>query len=55
MEKVAGPWDDAMIGPQSLGKGIRLIAVAGGVGIEVSGDRNEPIVALAKLAATRVP
>ena len=55
MEKVSGPWDSAMMGPQPLGKGIRLIAVTGGVGIEVSGDRPEPIMALAKLAAERAP
>jgi hypothetical protein len=55
MRRIEGPWVDARIGPQPLGGGTRLIVVLGALGIEVTGDRGEPMVEIAKLAATRAP
>jgi hypothetical protein len=54
MEKVAGPWDDARIGPEPLGKGIRMIVLRRDLAIEVAGNRRQPMVEIAKLAAARV-
>ena len=56
MEKVAGPWDDARIGPQPLGGGLRLMVLRrGDIGIEVTGKRKEPMIEIAKLASSRIP
>jgi hypothetical protein len=55
MRRVEGPWDDGRIGPQPLGGGTRFVAVRGDLGIEVTGDRDEPMIEIAKLAASRVP
>jgi hypothetical protein len=55
MRRVEGPWDDGRIGPQPLGGGTRFVAVRGDVGIEVTGDREEPMIEIAKLAASRAP
>lgn len=55
MRKIEGPWEDARIGPQPLGAGTRMIVVLDALGIELSGDRPEPLIEIAKLAAARAP
>ena len=55
-EPVAGLWDEAYVQPRAVGSGYSLMVVQRGkLALEVSGDRKEPLVALAKLAVSRVP
>lgn len=55
MDNVPGPWDDARIGKQPLGDGLRLMVLRrNDLGIEVTGARKEPMIEIAKLAATRI-
>jgi len=54
-ENITGPWDEAWLGKKPLGSGLRLWAVRGGdVAIDVGGDRKEPIIEIAKVAASRL-
>lgn len=55
MRRVEGPWDEGRIGPQPLGGGTRFLAVRGDLGLEVTGDRAEAMIEIAKLAAARAP
>jgi hypothetical protein len=54
-ERLAGLWDESYLQPRASGAGFSLIAVRrGDIALEVSGDRREPVIAIAKLAASRV-
>jgi hypothetical protein len=53
---VAGLWDEAYVHPRAMGSGYSLVALQRGkLGLEVWGDRQEPLLELAKLAVSRVP
>jgi hypothetical protein len=55
-EPVAGLWDEAYVQPRAIGSGYSLVVIQRGkLALEVSGDRKEPLVPLAKLAVLRVP
>jgi len=55
-EPVAGLWDEAYLRPRAPDSGYSLVAVRRGkLALEVWGDRKEPLVALARLAVSRVP
>ena len=55
-ESIAGLWDEAYLQPRALGSGYSLVALQRGkLALEVSGDRKEPLLELAKLAVSRVP
>lgn len=55
-EPVAGLWDEAYIQPRALNSGYSLVAVRDGkLALEVWGDRKEPLIAIARLAVSRVP
>lgn len=54
-EQLSGLWDEAYVQPRALGSGFTVIAVRrGDLAMEVSGDRKEPAVAIAKLAISRI-
>jgi hypothetical protein len=54
-EEIPGLWDEAYLGPEPFGKGLRILAIRrGDAGMEVSGDRREVILGIAKAAASRV-
>lgn len=54
-ENIGGPWDEAWLGKKPLGEGLRLWAVRrGDVAVDVGGERKEPILEIAKLAASRL-
>lgn len=53
---VAGLWDEAYFQPRGMEGGYSLVALQRGkLALEVSGDRKEPLLELAKLAVSRVP
>lgn len=53
---VAGLWDEAYVRPRAMDGGYSLVALQRGrLGLEVWGDRQEPLLELAKLAVSRVP
>lgn len=55
-ELVAGLWDEAYVQPRAPDSGYSLVALQRGkLALEVWGDRKEPLVELARLAASRVP
>jgi len=55
-ESVAGLWDEAYLQPRALGSGYSLVALQRGkLALEVSGDRKEPLIELARLAVSRAP
>jgi hypothetical protein len=55
-EPVAGPWQEAYLGPKEFGEGLRMIVLdRGDLALEVSGEaRRDPIVEIARRAYTRV-
>ncbi len=55
MRAIEGPWEQGFIGPQLLGGGTRFVAVRGDLSVEVTGDRAQPMVEIAKLAVSRAP
>lgn len=55
LEKIAGLWDEAYLGPQEFGEGFRLLVLKrGDVAFEVGGERKEPLLAMAQLVVERV-
>jgi hypothetical protein len=53
---VAGLWDEAYVHPRAVDSGYSLVALQRGkLGLEVWGDRQEPLLELAKLAVSRIP
>jgi hypothetical protein len=53
---VAGLWDEAYVHPRAMDGGYSLVALQHGrLGLEVWGDRQEPLLELARLAVSRVP
>lgn len=54
-ERVAGLWDEAYVQPRSAGTGVSVIVVKrGSLALEVSGERRDPALAIARLAVSRV-
>lgn len=54
-EPVAGAWDEAWFGTDATGNGFQVLAVRRGqLAISVDGERREPILEIARLAASRV-
>lgn len=54
-ERLTGLWDEAYVHPREFGTGFSVIAVRrGDVALEVNGERKDPAVAIARLAASRV-
>jgi hypothetical protein len=54
-EKLPGLWDEAYVGKRFMASGVSVIAVRrADIAVEVSGERREVAVALAKVAVSRV-
>jgi len=54
-ESISGEWDEAWFGKQAIGGGLHLLALRRGeLAMEISGERREPVLELARLAAARV-
>ncbi|TAN43361.1 MAG: hypothetical protein EPN25_00865 [Nitrospirae bacterium] len=54
-EKIPGLWEEAYLAPRDLTKGFSLIALKrGDIAIEVSGERKEVLLEIAKLAVSRI-
>ncbi|MHB8882050.1 MAG: hypothetical protein ACYC69_11145 [Thermodesulfovibrionales bacterium] len=54
-EKIPGLWEEAYLAPRDLTKGFSLIALKrGDIAIEVSGERREVLLEIAKLAVSRI-
>ena len=54
-ERLTGLWDEAYVHPREMSEGFSVIAVRrGDIAVEVSGERREPAIEIAKLAASRV-
>ena len=55
-ESIAGLWGEAYLQSRAPESGYSLVALQRGkLALEVSGDRKEPLIELAKLAVSRVP
>ena len=55
-ESVTGLWDEAYVRPRATDSGYSLVALQRGrLALEVWGDRQEPLIELARLAVSRVP
>jgi hypothetical protein len=54
-EQVEGAWQEAWLGPRIGGSGFTLVALRDdGLALEVSGDRRDVVLAVAKLASDRL-
>ncbi len=54
-ERIPDLLDEAYVQPQAVGEGVSVVAIArGDLALEVSGNRKEPALAIAKLAASRI-
>jgi hypothetical protein len=54
-EKIAGLWDEAYAGKRPMADGFSVLAIRrGDIAIEVTGERRDVALAIAKLAASRV-
>jgi hypothetical protein len=54
-ERLTGLWDEAYVHPREMGEGFSVIAVRrGDIAMEVSGERKEPAIEIAKLAVSQI-
>jgi len=54
-EKIPGLWEEAYLAPRELAKGYSLIALKrGDIAIEVTGERKEVLIEIARIATARI-